>query len=432
MYGHVARLRRSWYERHPRASRHLDSPVISVGNLVVGGSGKTPVVAAIAQMLLDAGQRPAILTRGYGRRRRADGVVVVSDGESVLAPVDLSGDEPQMLAHALRRVPVLVAADRYLAGRLAERQFGANVMILDDGFQHLGLARDVNLLLVAPGDLDERVLPSGRLREPLTAGRSADAVLVSGTADDAARVAATLGVATAFTVTRRYGALRLLDGTSGHAEDELAAGAGPPAPGSNGAATAVESDIGRPEPVLSTRWRARGASNGREGRSSGDMPMPESERLRIGAPGTRVVAVAGIARPERFLSALRDQEWELVGEMTFRDHHWFTAADIARIVERARGAQADAIVTTAKDAVRLESLLVREGSKTREHDGPPWMVLPVQAAIEPVDGFSAWLLVGLQAGALRGTRARTAGQAESRLAGTRSAPDDSDSPPEER
>ncbi len=381
MYGHVARLRRSWYERHPLASRSLDSPVISVGNLVVGGSGKTPVVAAIARLLLEAGHRPAILTRGYGRRRSVEGVVVVSDGETILAPVDLSGDEPQMLARALPRVPVLVAADRYLAGRLAERQFGATVMVLDDGFQHLGLARDVDLLLVAPGDLDERVLPSGRLREPLTAGRAADAVLVSGSGDDAARVAEALGVGTAFTVTRRYGDLRLLGETP------------------QGAAEGVEAAA-----ASSASWLTRGVSSGREGRSPGDAILPEAARSRIGAPGTRVMAVAGIARPERFLSALRDHEWEVVGEMTFRDHHWFTGVDITRILERARGAQADAIVTTEKDAVRLESLA---GSPATRHDdpaGPPWMVLPMQAVVEPADAFLAWLLAEQQTGSRRATR----------------------------
>ena len=210
VYGRVARLRRSWYEQRPHARRRLDRPVISVGNLVVGGSGKTPVVAAIARVLRDMGERPAVLSRGYARKKAADGVVVVSDGERVLEPVERSGDEPQMLARALPGTPILVSPDRYLAGRLAESRFGCTVHILDDGFQHLQLARTIDVLLVSPGDLAERVLPSGRLREGLDAARGADALLVSGTADDVGRVSSALNVATAFRVETRFDALRPL------------------------------------------------------------------------------------------------------------------------------------------------------------------------------------------------------------------------------
>jgi tetraacyldisaccharide 4'-kinase len=149
LYGRAAQSRRAWYGRHPDRVRHLARPVISVGNLVVGGSGKTPVVDTIARLLLAAGEHPVILSRGYGRRRQADGVVVVSDGQSIRVPVEESGDEPQMLARALAGVPVLVSPDRYLAGCLAERRFGCTVHLLDDGFQHVQLARDINLLVMS-------------------------------------------------------------------------------------------------------------------------------------------------------------------------------------------------------------------------------------------------------------------------------------------
>ena len=145
VYGRAARLRRSWYARRPHAQHRLQSPVISVGNLVVGGSGKTPVVAAVARLLLERGHRPSILSRGYARRDERDGVVVVSDGDRMIASVEASGDEPQMLARALPGVPVLVCPDRYLAGRLAETHFASTVHLLDDGFQHLQLARGTDL-----------------------------------------------------------------------------------------------------------------------------------------------------------------------------------------------------------------------------------------------------------------------------------------------
>ena len=151
--------------------------MISVGNLSVGGTGKTPVVAAIAEWLLARGERPAVLSRGYKRRDPVPGVVVVSDGTTVRAGLDRSGDEPLMLAHALPGAIVCVAGDRYLAGALAERSLGATVHVLDDGFQHFALDRDVDIVLVAARDLQDSTLPSGRLREPPDVLIAADAIV---------------------------------------------------------------------------------------------------------------------------------------------------------------------------------------------------------------------------------------------------------------
>ena len=303
-------MRRSWYERHPQSRRSLDRPVISVGNLSVGGSGKTPIVAALARMLLDMGQRPAILSRGYARRRATDGVVVVSDGNRVLEPVENSGDEPQMLARALPGVPVLVCADRHLAGRLAEKRFDATVMLLDDGFQHLALGRNVDVLVMPASDLDDAVLPSGRLREPLDAASSADCVLVPGSLEDVSRVAATFDRMPVFRVTNHFGTVQGLDASA--------------------------------------------------------------------PSGTRVVAVAGIARPERFFTTLREQGFEIVRELRFPDHHWFSSDDLDRIRTIAKDASADFVATTEKDAVRVAP---QSG----------WAVLPMTAVIEPPELFSSWL-----------------------------------------
>jgi tetraacyldisaccharide 4'-kinase len=337
IYGSLASLRRSWYSTHPAARRRLARPVISVGNLVVGGSGKTPVVAALSRLLVDLGERPAILSRGYARRNASDGVVVVSDGTKVLATVDESGDEPQMLARTLAGVPVLVSSDRYLAGCLAERRFGATVALLDDGFQHLQLERTIDLLLASPDDLDEKVLPSGRLREPLTAARAADAVLVHGTPEEARAVAARLGIAAAFNVVTRYGHIEAF-------------------------------------------WPVR------KDRASVEVEIP---------PGGRVVAVAGIARPQRFFAALRDRGcYDVANELTFRDHHWFTAKDVARATAAARAGRAHLIVTTMKDAMRLESPVGRLPTMDI-----PWGVLPMDVTIEPAGTFVAWLTDRLRHGA---------------------------------
>ncbi|MBI4264506.1 MAG: tetraacyldisaccharide 4'-kinase [Acidobacteria bacterium] len=322
LYGRAAQLRRAWYARHPHRRRRLAQPVISVGNLVIGGSGKTPVVAAIARLLIERGEHPAILSRGYGRRQGADGVVVVSDGRQVLQPASVSGDEPQMLARALPTVVVAVAADRHLAGRLAERRFHRTVHLLDDGFQHLSLARDVELLVMSPSDLDERLLPAGRLREGLEAARAADAVLVAGTDEEAAAVARDVGVQRAFRLTRHYGAPQLVE--------------------------------------------------------------PFGAALPGEAVG-RAVAFAGIARPERFFSALREQGWDVVRELTFRDHRWFTARDVERIRRAAVESGADLVITTEKDAVRWREPVARPTV------GGVFGFLPMHVSIDAPDRFAAWL-----------------------------------------
>ena len=181
---------------------------MSVGNLRVGGTGKTPTVAHLARLLLEMGERPAILSRGYARRVVRDGVVVVSDGHRLCADLDQSGDEPMLLARAVEGAAVLVAADRHLAGRLAETHLGATVHLLDDGFQHLPLWRGTDLLIVTPEDIDHpRTLPMGRLREPLSAGAAADAILAADATDDeASAINAALAVPHLFRLTRQPGA----------------------------------------------------------------------------------------------------------------------------------------------------------------------------------------------------------------------------------
>jgi len=317
VYGGVARFRRSWYERRPAARTRLARPVISVGNLVVGGSGKTPVVAAIASTLTRLGHRPAILSRGYGRTSRSSDVVVVSEGMGPLVSVHESGDEPHMLARDLASVPIVVSADRARAGVTAIERFNPTVLILDDGFQHLRLERTIDLLVMAAADLDERLLPAGRLREPLSAARTADAVLVYGDEDNARRVASGAGVPRSFFVTRHALPMRPLS-------------------------------------------------------ESGTTPLATA----------RVVAVAGIARPERFFETLR-RTHDIDREVVFGDHHWFTDADVREIERHARALGVDAVVTTAKDGVRLYP--------HRAAMSLPWAILPIEVSIEPAAEFESWL-----------------------------------------
>jgi tetraacyldisaccharide 4'-kinase len=180
LYAAVARRRRERYTARPDLRRRLRRPVISVGNLAVGGRGKTPLVAAIARELLSMGERPAILSRGYARTQPVDGVVVVRDADGIRSDLGRSGDEPLMLARRLDGASVLVSPDRYLAGCLAEHQFGATVHVLDDGFQHLPLERDIDILIIGREDIQHPLtLPAGRLREPLDTCIAADAIVAA-------------------------------------------------------------------------------------------------------------------------------------------------------------------------------------------------------------------------------------------------------------
>ena len=180
LYSAIVRRRRERYAHRPDLRQRLRRPVISVGNLALGGRGKTPMVATITRELLALGERPAILTRGYKRTEPADGVVVVRDPDGIRSDLGRAGDEPLMLARGLSGASVLVCPDRYLAGRLAEERFDATVHVLDDGFQHLELDRDVDIVMVGARDFVHPVtLPAGRLREPLDTLLAADAVVAA-------------------------------------------------------------------------------------------------------------------------------------------------------------------------------------------------------------------------------------------------------------
>ena len=288
------RLRRRGVERHPQRQKRLARPVISVGNLSVGGTGKTPVVAALAQRLVDAGQRPAILSRGYARTDAIDGVVVVSDGAAIRATVDQSGDEPLMLARQVPKAIVCVSPDRHLAGTLAEQQLGCTVHLLDDGFQHLELARSLDVLVTTIGEIPNgRVLPAGRLREPMDAAARAHFLVVSDATAGAAQAEAW-----ALGIQQSCGAVRSLTA-----------------------------------PVTMSRDPGSGIRD------------PE-----------KILAIAGIAHPERFFEALKQAGWNVVDTIAFPDHHRYTAKDITAIDATVKSSGADVVFTTDKDAVRLESL----------------------------------------------------------------------------
>jgi tetraacyldisaccharide 4'-kinase len=288
LYAAVARRRRERYAARPDLRRRLRRPVISVGNLAVGGRGKTPLVASITRELLAMGERPAILSRGYARTRPVDGVVVVRDADGIRSDLERAGDEPLMLARRLEGASILVSPDRYLAGCLAEHRLGATVHVLDDGFQHLALERDIDILILGREDIQHPLtLPTGRLREPLDTCIAADAIVA--------------------------------------ADDE------------------VEIDVaGMDMPMFRTRR---------------SIEPPVGFTGGAGAFGfdrsATVLAVAGIASPNRFFDDLRAAGYSVSDTIAFKDHHPFSTGDVRRISERAAAGGAAAVLTTEKDFVRL-------------------------------------------------------------------------------
>jgi len=291
LFGAVARLRAAAYRRGVLSRTRLEGPVVSVGNLSVGGSGKTPLVRHVAQLLRAAGHDVAVLSRGYGGRFRGE-ALLVSDGASVLADADLAGDEPVMLARALPGVVVAVGPRRDAVGRFVEARFGPRVHVLDDGFQHLRLERDLDLVCLDVRDLDDRPLPAGRLREPKDALGRADLVL-----------------------------LTRLEAAS---EEEI---------------HSLESRLG-PDRTHRVERRASGWT------TLDGSPVP--------TPG-RVFLFAGIARPERFAHDANASGASVVGESFFPDHHRYRDGEVESLAARARAAGAEVLATTEKDAVRLAS-----------------------------------------------------------------------------
>jgi tetraacyldisaccharide 4'-kinase len=277
-------------------SARLAVPVVSVGNLTFGGTGKTPTVIALVRDLVRRGNHPAVLTRGYGRAASHPVVLVGPDPGATPA---VAGDEPLEMASRLPGVPVVVDADRARGGVEAVRR-GADVLVLDDGFQHLGLDRDVDLVLIDAGDPwgGGRLPPRGRLREPVSALARADAVLVTKLPVDADPVLAE--------VTSVVG--------------EIAPGI--PVLGSRLAPTSVRRPDGRAGPEV--------------------------------LDGANVVALAGIGRPEGFADLLRRAGAVVCATRWFDDHHRYSQQELDEALDAAAAVDA-VLVTTAKDAVKLPS-----------------------------------------------------------------------------
>jgi tetraacyldisaccharide 4'-kinase len=295
IYARFLEARAKRYASGKTPSFRLAHPVVSVGNITLGGTGKTPFVQFLASYFRAQGRRPAILSRGYGRRSR--GLVIVSEGSGPRVAPDEGGDEPVALARRLEGVPIVVAERRVDAGRAAEK-LGVDLHLLDDGYQHLALERDVNLLLLDAQNPfgGGRFPPFGRLREPLSALRRADA----------------------FVLTRSE---------SSGVEPSL---------------TKALADQNADAPIFTARIRPDGITD----EKGADVP-PEGIRE------SAVVAVCGVAQPASFDRTLSDLGIAAHARLTFPDHHFYGPRDVSRIAAAASSTGSRAILTTEKDAVKL-------------------------------------------------------------------------------
>lgn len=325
-YGLVMELRAFLYRKNILLkSARLPVPVLSVGNLTMGGTGKTPMVRYLARLLRAKGLRPAIVSRGYGGKATGK-VNIVSDGVKVLLSAEMAGDEPFMLAGALPGVPVLTGHERARVANHALSEFGADCLIMDDGFQHLAVQRDLDLVLFSAGTLlgNGRVFPGGELREPISALGRAHGFVITGV-DDGNRL-------------RVEKFQRRLQADFPGRPVFLAEY--------------------RPQGIMHSLGRACSLAEARE--------MP-------------VFAFAGIANPDSFQRTLRQEGFSVLGFKEFRDHHGYTAQDVAALVAAAQTQGAGALITTEKDFVKLNPFFGEF----------PILALTIELCLEP--GFDRFI-----------------------------------------
>jgi len=303
-----------------RAKKRLPAKVISVGNLTVGGTGKTPAAMAIAEEALRRGYQPCILTRGY--RGKAEGPCFVTRGEGPLMSVDEAGDEASLMAERLKGVPVVKGRDRYEAGIFALRRLDPDflqrgsgvVFVLDDGFQHWRLVRDIDIVLIDGANPlgNRKLLPAGRLREPLGEVGRADIIVISKKPE---RNAGESGIPGPSRMDRLIDEIR---------------------------------DYNPGAPL----YMAEHAASGLRTLSGQDLPLDTLS-------GRRVFAFCGLANPASFRNTLERLKVLLAGEvLSFRDHVAYTPRHIRKIRREALERNVDWIVTTEKDIMKLKAVPV--------------------------------------------------------------------------
>jgi tetraacyldisaccharide 4'-kinase len=323
-------LRRIAYRHGIFKTHRLNRPVVSVGNLTVGGTGKTPLVWWIAERLLDLGWSPSVLTRGY--RRRIGGMIVLPpENRKSVNPRDV-GDEVALLARALPKVPIVVNANRYRAGRLAEERFTVDVHLLDDGFQHWSLARAVDVVAMdVTEDPDQAaLLPAGRFREPFSALKRANIIVLTRT-----------GIANPIR----------------HRE-------------------AIAHVNPRAE-IYQASLALRGLIDVR------DDSVHSLEELQ----SRRALVFCGIGNPRAFGANLQQWGMDVIKEVAYRDHHAYGAGELHRLEKRARAQGADILVTTEKDWMNFPAHWT---------PGMPVFACSVRLEVQDAAAFEKALIQGLR------------------------------------
>lgn len=279
---------------------HVSPRVVSIGNLTLGGTGKTPFTLRVAQLLKNEGFRVAIVCRGYKRTSR-ESCLLVSDGKSLLADALASGDEAQWLARRLPDVPIVVGRSKSESARWVEKTLHVDWIIVDDGFQHLRLARDKNLLLLDedhPFD-NGKIVPLGRLREPAAALRRSDMIVWVRESVCASIAEKTKERESLIPQVPQFKARRKFVGIH-----------------------SLEADV---------------------------TPMVETIKTK------KWIAFCGLARPEQFLKGLAEEGWQLAATQIFPDHHRYRPEDLQQLLIQRQKTGADGLITTAKDAINLPS-----------------------------------------------------------------------------
>lgn len=299
IYGAVIDVRNAFYDRGVFKTHDLGPRTISVGNLTTGGTGKTPVVAAIAHLLAANGEKVCILTRGYGRKSETERVLV-SDGKQVLVDAATGGDEPVELAQKLLGKAIIVAdADRVAAAKWAKENYAVTAFILDDGFQHRRAKRDVDIVCIDATDPcgNGKILPAGRLRESFSGLKRADALIIT---------------------------------RPEHAED----------------VEAIEERLRKRNPNAIV---LRGVN-----RIAGVFDLTKANNIGLdGIRNDKIFAFCGLGNPEAFFQMLRDHGLDIRGTHAFADHHSYNQSDAKTLSSQAKELAATVLVTTAKDAVKL-------------------------------------------------------------------------------
>ncbi len=299
LYSAVVRTRAKFHET-PFAVKIKVSPrVVSVGNLTVGGTGKTPFTLRLAELLRNQGYSVVILSHGY-KRGASQPFVMVSDGEKVLCEVEESGDEAQIIAMHAEGIPVVAGSPKWQVAQWIERRLSPQWIVLDDGFQHLRLVRDFNILLLDAKEPfgNGHIVPSGTLREPVSSIRRAD-LLVLVERDSSSDLEAVREV-----IRRHH-------------------------PGA---------------PILSSRRKFSHIA----AYSDGSTCPIDGLRHR------QLLAFCGLGQPAQFFDSLHQEKLNLTGTLSFPDHHRYRSADVRRILQEASRTGAEALITTAKDKINLE------------------------------------------------------------------------------